>query len=312
MSNSNNNATLKDIFQIVGLVLIAIPVFFGLLFFFSGNIAFAAIGALVLMLTLYFIVNYLLVTLKQAKEDLTQNKIFEYISLILGFGSFAAIGFVIFAHFWDIELNQKEDIKSTMEAYINHTPEQYDAYYANGDNTTYVLEIANRYSAYLSAEGKSSTYIASALETLQANLLQDDLFQETREELSMDESSYLKEIENWNRFFMSKSIATLGNYESNYSDALSNLNKDAMSDVSEDIKEHGDCEPFDYASNPEDLPAINEPMKNLGAKVTIGSVVTYLILLLLTLFPYFIAERSQMGKRRVTIDVKEDDGTVTF
>lgn len=305
MSESKNDARPRHIIQLVGLILITIPAFFGLLYFFEGNIAFAAIGALVLFLALYLIESELLIPFKEAKNDYKQNKMLEIVSLLLFYGLFSFIGLVLFLHFWNIEVNEKTKIQQELTDYVEYPSQQYERYFIEGNNTTYVNNELATLESKLKADFKWPTYINSTLNSVETKLLENNIFGDTKTELDQYSLATLSNIKGWNRFFISKSLADMKDMDKYYETTLVDINKQAMTSphLSASAK-------FDYPANPNSLPILDNLLDSLKNGAGLVSIAIYLFLVFITLLPYILTDRHGLHGGGGTISNHE--GATTY
>jgi hypothetical protein len=139
---TNNNIGVKDIIQLIGLIALGAACFMGATY--QRGLVFGIIIALGIILAAYGIV-FLLVKLKQAKQDQAQMKVIEYLLLIFGYGTIICISGFFALHYTTIETIKKEQIRQESTASINEIVTIREEYgkYVDSTEKIYKTKIEN-------------------------------------------------------------------------------------------------------------------------------------------------------------------------
>ena len=110
--NNPNKSSASEYIHLAGLILLSLCLFIGILYWQNGSFQLTIPATLIFFGAFYGVV-FILVKLKNAKKNPSQMKKWEYLVFILGYGALALGSMIFFSHFMDYQFNRKAEVSKS-------------------------------------------------------------------------------------------------------------------------------------------------------------------------------------------------------
>lgn len=270
--NSNDTITIKDIFHYSGIFFLSGLLFFGLVYYFEGNIIFSAIGTIVIAIPLALGLTYLLVKLKTVTQYHSKNRKWEILVLVGYIGLVLVPTGYFFAKLITIEFSEKEKIQGETLNQVEEVSDMFVAYKKHVDDKYNNYNVSLKNKRVKNREGK--------LENLEDVLLGGEVSLIDQKQKTFVSSSK-QTLKSWNRLRVPKVLNETKRLKQNWLNSLV-----AQSNTHEATNDLGSFS-YDLQESTNDN-LLNPPLKN-----TNWLLVALLIIIVngLILWPYFFATR---------------------
>jgi len=270
--NTNDSITVKDIFHYAGIFFLSGLLFFGLIYYFEGNIIFSAIGTVIAAIPLAIGLTYLLVKLKTVTQYHSKKRKWEILVLV-GYLLLVLIpsGYFI-SKLITIEFSEKETIQSKA---LNQVEEISDIFVA------YRKHVNDKYNNYnVSLKNNRESNIDGKLHNLEDALLGGEVSRIDQKQKDFVSKSK-QTLKSWNRLRVPEVLNETKRKKQKWLTIL--INESNTHEATNDLGS------FNYAlkeSNNNNL--LNPPLKNAN-----WFLVLFVVLIIngLILWPYFFATR---------------------
>lgn len=296
MNKKDFKIGVPDVLQILGLSVLGIGIFFGSNYYFLGNLMFSIPFTLGFLLLLFGVVN-IITKLKKADKDQQLKKTAELVILILGYGTLSVLSFYPYSHFFNIEFNEKKELKSKFMSEaknISYVFDLYEVYVSDEIIEPYRLKLTTELNEGTNKNIKSHEDIETFVKIQNSIFYPGDdnnaPIAKEIEEAKNSKAFYEKEIDSWSPFTI---ISTLQEIPTKVSENLEYINSLGLKKNGEpsDLKANN---PFNYDYDIDDevestIVSFNDfKIKNVSWIIVLP---TLLLLHFLILLPYINAKR---------------------
>jgi len=293
----NDTIRIKDIIQAFGLLLLGLACFLSFMFINKGSMELSIPMTLVLLAALFGTV-FLLVRLKSTKKDQSQMKMWEYIVLLVIYIGFLGLGSLyVFTHFMNLEFVQRQEVVDQSNVYLEKMEDVLNEY------DSHIDIVSQEYEREMdSAVKKTKDLIAFKnkyeIDDLKAN--NKEQYIEAFEDGLYDEFESVKDkamkyinaaksniTERWNPLKVPSTYYDLPIQLESIKDELVKLST---------ISKRGAEDPFKYDLENLTIKDLSNPKLYFGETNWLLTLLLFLILQIMILWPYLFASRSSKMK----------------